>query len=242
MSKKKYYAVVKGRKPGIYTSWYGTDGGDTQVKGFSGALFKGFRSYREAQEWFAEMSFSEKTERKGNTEQKKMQQPSTDSYGRVEFDGYVVIYTDGGCVGNPGCGGYGVVILDEDHRTELSGGFRFTTNNRMELMACIEALKVLPEGSKAVLHSDSRYVVNGITKGWAVKWRANNWRRSGGERAENSDLWGELLSLVEKRNVKFTWVRGHSGDRENERCDQLAIEATSKPDLLPDHGYEKGTC
>ncbi len=137
----------------------------------------------------------------------------------------VTIYTDGGCIGNPGPGGYGVVMLYGEHRRELSGGEAHTTNNRMELMGAICGLGALKEQCEVVLFSDSQYVVNGIMKGWAQRWRANGWRRNKTEFAENRDLWAQLLELCEKHQVRFEWVRGHNGNLENERCDQLANAA-----------------
>jgi ribonuclease HI len=149
------------------------------------------------------------------------------------------IYTDGGSIGNPGPGGYGVVMLSDGVRRELSGGYRLTTNNRMELMAAIKALSALKEPSSVVLHSDSRYLVDGINKGWASAWRANRWRRKGRQKALNVDLWKMLLDLCERQNVKFVWVEGHAGNKENERCDRLTQQAAARKNLPPDRGYEK---
>jgi len=151
---------------------------------------------------------------------------------------HVDIYTDGACTGNPGPGGYGVVLLYGEHRRELSGGFRLTTNNRMELMGPIKGLETLNQSCRVTLHSDSQYVVEGIEKGWAKRWRGNGWMRNKRERAINPDLWGRLLDLCETHEVKFRWVRGHAGDVENERCDQLAVAAAHLKDLPVDDGYE----
>lgn len=151
---------------------------------------------------------------------------------------HVTIYTDGACTGNPGPGGYGVVLLYGEHRRELSGGFRRTTNNRMELMGPIEGLQALNQSCRVTLHSDSQYVVEGIEKGWAKRWRGNGWMRNKREQAVNPDLWGKLLDLCETHDVEFRWVRGHAGDVENERCDQLAVEAAHRKDLPVDEGYE----
>ncbi|WP_319585417.1 ribonuclease HI [uncultured Desulfobulbus sp.] len=150
---------------------------------------------------------------------------------------HVEIYTDGGCLGNPGRGGYGAILAYGEHRRELSGGYQHTTNNRMEMMACIFALGALKRECAVTVYSDSKYLVDGVSKGWAVKWKRNNWKRSGGERAENVDLWERLLTLMEKHHVKFLWVKGHDGHQENERCDQLATEAANGSDLLEDAGY-----
>ena len=148
------------------------------------------------------------------------------------------IYTDGACQGNPGPGGYGVVLLSGSHRKELSGGYRLTTNNRMELLAAIEGLEALKERCDVTLYSDSQYVVNSITKGWAEKWKANGWRRNKKDDAVNPDLWDRLLKACELHDVDFRWVRGHTGNKENERCDRLAVEAAKGKDLPADLVYE----
>ena len=134
----------------------------------------------------------------------------------------VVIYTDGACVGNPGPGGYGAIIIFNQHRKELFGGEVQTTNNRMEMMGAIAALEALKEPCKVKLFSDSRYVVDGIDKGWAKKWQANGWRRNKRDPALNVDLWQRMLDVLEKHDATFLWVKGHAGNPENERCDTLA--------------------
>lgn len=149
----------------------------------------------------------------------------------------VTIYTDGACSGNPGPGGYAAVLMSGRYRREISGGYRRTTNNRMELMACIEALKRIRKPSSVVLYSDSKYVVDGLTKGWAQRWRANGWRKADKKPALNQDLWGELLDLCAKHDVEFRWVRGHVGHDENELCDTMAVTASQQPDLPEDEGY-----
>ena len=123
-------------------------------------------------------------------------------------------------------------------RKELSGGFRLTTNNRMELTGAIMGLKNLKEWSKVSLYSDSRYLVDGMSKGWAKTWRANKWRKSDKTRALNVDLWQQILYLCEQHDVNFNWVEGHAGHPENERCDRLAVEAAKRKDLPVDIGYE----
>jgi ribonuclease HI len=150
------------------------------------------------------------------------------------------VFTDGGCLGNPGPGGYGVIIIAGETRIELAEGFRLTTNNRMEMMACLAALRALPPPSDIILHSDSRYVINGINKGWARRWRADRWMRTRSEPAENSDLWAQLLDLCDSHRVRFVWVHGHTGQRENERCDALAGAAAAGPDLKEDLAYVQG--
>ncbi|MDJ0555777.1 MAG: ribonuclease HI [Microcoleaceae cyanobacterium MO_207.B10] len=149
----------------------------------------------------------------------------------------IAIYTDGACSGNPGPGGYGIVLISGKHRKELSGGYSLTTNNRMELMATIVALEQLKLPSIVTLYTDSKYIVDAITKGWAKRWRANDWKRNKKDKAMNPDLWEKLLDLCSKHEVEFSWVRGHAGNVENERCDKLAVQASLQPYLQPDLGY-----
>ena len=149
----------------------------------------------------------------------------------------IIIYTDGACTGNPGKGGYGAVIIDGDRREELSAGYKLTTNNRMEMMGAIAALESLKSNSKVKLHSDSKYIVDAVVKGWAKKWQANGWRRNKKEMAKNPDLWQELLDLCKIHDVEFVWVKGHAGVAENERCDRLAVNAAHGSNLLVDEGY-----
>ena len=151
----------------------------------------------------------------------------------------VTIYTDGGCSGNPGPGGYGAVLLYENNRKEISEGYRLTTNNRMEMLACIKALEILKYPCEINLFSDSKYVINGIEKGWAKKWEANNWKRNKNEMAKNPDLWSRLLRLCETHNVTFTWVKGHAGNKENERCDELTNIVRASDNLQIDKGHNK---
>ena len=150
----------------------------------------------------------------------------------------VTVFTDGACTGNPGPGGYGAILRFGEHQRELSGGYRLTTNNRMELTAVIKALRALKEPCSVTLFSDSEYVVNSIAKGWARSWRAKRWRRSG-KVVPNWDLWSGLLDLCERHEVQVRWVQGHAGHRENERCDELAVQAANSPDLPADAGYER---
>ena len=135
----------------------------------------------------------------------------------------VEIFTDGACSGNPGAGGYGVVMRYNGVVKELSGGEPHTTNNRMELMGVIKGLSALKEPCIVNLTTDSKYIVDAVNQGWAKKWRANGWRRGKNEPALNSDLWEMLLNLLEKHEVTFIWVKGHAGHPENERCDKLAV-------------------
>jgi ribonuclease HI len=146
------------------------------------------------------------------------------------------LYTDGGCSRNPGPGGYGAVIVENGAERRLSGGVALTTNNRMELLAAIKGLEDIPEGSNVLLTSDSKYLVDAISKGWIAGWKRRGWTRSAGE-LQNVDLWKRLEALLEKRTVKTFWVKGHLGHRENEICDALAVAALKKPNLPPDAGY-----
>jgi ribonuclease HI len=151
----------------------------------------------------------------------------------------VTIYTDGACLGNPGPGGYGIVLLYQAHKKELSGGYRKTTNNRMEIMAAIVGLEALKKKCEVKLYSDSEYLVKAMSKGWAKRWQASGWKRNKREKAVNPDLWQKLLQLCEYHEVKFSWVKGHAGTPENIRCDKLAIQAAQQPDLPVDEGYIK---
>jgi ribonuclease HI len=157
---------------------------------------------------------------------------------RKNMDGTIKIYTDGACRGNPGPGGYGVILLCGSMRKELSGGFRKTTNNRMELLACIEGLRSLMRSCTVVLTSDSKYVVNAMEQGWAKRWRSNGWRLSPSKPAKNSDLWKRLLDLCEEHRVSFQWVKGHNEHPENERCDELAVAASQGKELPADTAFE----
>ncbi len=152
---------------------------------------------------------------------------------------HVNIYTDGSCQGNPGPGGYGVILVHGKKRKELSGGYRKTTNNRMEIMAAIVGLESLKKPCRVTLCSDSQYLVKAIEEGWAKRWKSKGWKRNTGEPALNPDLWARLLDLCEKHQVSFEWVRGHNGHPENERCDELATTAAARPDRLVDEGFER---
>jgi ribonuclease HI len=137
----------------------------------------------------------------------------------------IKIYTDGACSGNPGPGGYGVVLIYGEHIKELSGAYENTTNNRMEILAAIIGLETLKRPCRVTLYSDSQYLVNAMTKGWLDKWRRNNWMRNKNERAKNIDLWKRLLTAVEGHQVGWVWVKGHATNEMNNRCDQLAVAA-----------------
>ena len=229
MAKKKYYAIASGRKPGIYDNW---PDAQAQVTGCQGAKFKGFPTREEAEAWIKNPIYSQSP--KKNTAKPKPSvaatSPKTDE---------VTIYTDGGARYNPGPGGYGVVQIHNNERKELSGGYKLTTNNRMELMGCIVALRELKHRDKPItLYSDSRYVVNGIVKGWAKNWRKMGWIKSDKKPAINPDLWAELLDLIENMNITFKWVKGHAGHPMNERCDELAVASAKQKGLPVDVGYK----
>ena len=228
--KKKFYAIASGLVPGIYDNW---PLAQAQVAGVKGAKFKGFATRAEAEAWLKNPVYAPAVKKSSSTKKAAAKVA-------VPKDGEVTIYTDGGALNNPGPGGYGVVQIYKGIRKELSGGFRMTTNNRMELMGCIVALKELEYRDKKVhIFSDSSYVVNGITKGWAKGWRKRGWVKSDKQPAINPDLWAQLLELVEELDVTFNWVRGHSGDPLNERCDELAVSTARQSDLLPeDLGYK----
>lgn len=146
----------------------------------------------------------------------------------------ITIYTDGSALGNPGPGGYGVVLMSGPHFKELSGGYRLTTNNRMELLAVIVALEALRfEGSEVTIYSDSRYVVDAVSKGWLSGWVRTRFKGK-----KNEDLWRRYLNAASRHRVRFVWVKGHAENRWNERCDRLAVAAANSANLLPDEGYE----
>lgn len=230
--KKKFYSVAAGRKTGIFTTW---GEAEAQVKGYPGAKYKSFPSREEAENWLREPVY--------DSEKRK---PAVNK-GTPKYTGHpdnaIIIHTDGGAINNPGPGGYGVVIENGDDYRELSGGFKMTTNNRMELMACIVALETVGQTTQTViLYSDSSYVVNGISKGWATGWRKKGWKKADGKPAINPDLWSRLLDCIDNLDITFRWVKGHAGHPLNERCDRLAVAAAKGRDLPIDDGYEKVDC
>ena len=140
----------------------------------------------------------------------------------------VELYTDGACSGNPGPGGWGAILIYKGTEKELSGGENGTTNNRMELTAVIEGLSALKESCIVELYSDSKYVIDGLSKGWAVSWRKNGWKKADKKPALNPDLWERLLSLTEKHQMRYHWVKGHAENPYNNRCDELAVAESKK--------------
>lgn len=260
-TRKKIYAVAVGRRPGIYSDWPTVR---RQVEGYPGARYKGFPDRAAAEAWLQSPAAARQAHgpasaaANSSVGDSRKPSPSATSTGlpavrpatgkpaggKPDADkpavDEVVIYTDGGALGNPGPGGYGAVVLQGGRRHEFSGGYRLTTNNRMELLACIVALGSLQAKNLPIrLHSDSSYVVNGISKGWARGWRRRGWRKSDGQPALNADLWARLLELAEDLPVTFHWVRGHSGVPLNEHCDRLAVAAARGPALAVDHEYER---
>lgn len=151
--------------------------------------------------------------------------------------GDITIYTDGASRGNPGPGGYGVVLKSGKHRLEKSEGFILTTNNRMELLAVIVGLEALKRPmSKVIVYTDSKYVADSVEKGWVFQWESKGFKKK-----KNPDLWIRFLKIYRKHKVKFIWIKGHANNIENERCDQLAVEASTKGDLSVDIGYNTDT-
>lgn len=244
--KKRFYAVRAGRRPGIYNRWSGAGGAQEQVEGFAGAKYRGFATREEAEHFLrtgAVLPVQPALIQAGDA---PAPGPAARSAAGMDHQpdlmaGKWVIFTDGASTGNPGPGGYGVVILHGDTRRELSGGYRCTTNNRMELCGVIAALESLDQPGRVVLYSDSRYVVDALQKGWARRWKALGWMRDSTHRAENADLWARLLALLERIPIEFRWVRGHASHPENERCDQLAVAAARKKNLPADAGFS-GRC
>jgi ribonuclease HI len=145
----------------------------------------------------------------------------------------IELYTDGAAQGNPGPGGYGVILRSGKHYKELSAGFELTTNNRMELLAVIVGLEQLKKnGSKVMVYSDSKYVVDATEKGWIKAWKARGFKK-----VKNTDLWKRFMLVAAQHEVRFTWIRGHAGHPENERCDELAVAAANSPNKSVDKGY-----
>ncbi len=151
----------------------------------------------------------------------------------------VIIYTDGSCLGNPGPGGWAAILhlANTGHKREICGGFRLTTNNRMEITATLEALAALKEGCEVDLHSDSQYLCNAINKRWLQSWQKAGWQRRG-KAVPNADLWQRLVSLMAPHKIRFIWLRGHAGHAENERCDELARTFAQRNGLPADTVYE----
>lgn len=140
----------------------------------------------------------------------------------------IQVFSDGACSGNPGPGGWGAILRYKNNEKEISGGQKNTTNNQMELMAVISALETLKEPCQVEIFTDSQYIANAFNKGWLAAWQKNGWRTSGKKPVKNKELWERLVIQAEKHELQWSWVRGHSGHPENERCDQLAVAAREK--------------
>ena len=214
---KKFYAVKRGRKTGLYTVWAECA---AQVKGFQGAVYKGFMTEEEARAWLGSADARTKEPRAAA----EMAAPSAP-------DADYIIHTDGSCLRNPGgAGGWAAVI--ETTATgaveEKSGGAPETTNNRMELTAALMALSAVPEGARVALYTDSQYLKNAFTKFWLPAWKKRGWKKADGEPVLNQDLWVQLDAAFAARQVQFHWVKGHAGNPRNERCDALARAEAEK--------------
>ena len=214
---KKFYAVKRGRKTGLFTVWAECA---AQVKGFQGAVYKGFMTEEEARAWLGGVDARAEQPRAAA----EMAAPSAP-------DADYIIHTDGSCLRNPGgAGGWAAVI--ETAATgaveEKSGGAPETTNNRMELTAALMALSAVPEGARVALYTDSQYLKNAFTKFWLPAWKKRGWKKADGEPVLNQDLWVQLDAAFAARQVQFHWVKGHAGNPRNERCDVLARAEAEK--------------
>lgn len=208
---RKVYAVKKGRKTGIFSSWAECE---AQVKGYAGAKFKGFPTRQEAQSWLED----------GGAHSGKIP-PETSP--QAEY----IIYTDGSCLRNPdGPGGWAAIVThaSSGETIELHDGAPKTTNNRMELRAAVAALSHIEKPSSIALYTDSQYLKNTFTRHWIDNWKRNNWKTATGGDVKNRELWQELDALFQKHQVMFHWVKGHAGNEKNERCDQLAKSEAMK--------------
>jgi len=230
----KIYAVKKGRKPGLYDTW---EECQAQVAGFAGAAFKAFAYRKDALAYLrgeTPAEFSQPALLDVEPEPVRKASPAAEPEPGLKT---VRLYSDGGAIHNPGPGGYGVVLEWEGRRRELSGGYRLTTNNRMELLGVIRGLEELKERAAVQVFTDSSYIVNAMRTGAAQRWRQASWKRKDGP-VPNADLWERLLELAAGHFITFEWVPGHSGIPQNERCDRLAQAAARGSDLLDDSGFE----
>ncbi len=217
---KKVYAVKRGRTTGLFMSWAECR---AQIDGFAGAVYKGFMTLGEAQAWLwgaAPDTMGAQTARpnEGVGETKEM------TLAGLETPADYTVYTDGSCLRNPdGPGGFAAVIISRDGAVwEIAGGEPQTTNNRMELRAGIEALKSLPEGSVLDFYTDSQYLRNAFVKRWLSAWKRRGWLTASGKPVKNQDLWRAMEAACARHTIRFHWIKGHAGDRFNERCDLLA--------------------
>lgn len=222
---KKFYAVKRGRKTGIFTVWAECS---AQVQGFQGAVYKGFMTEAEARDWLdGALDSSAPRAAKSGAAAKKSSVPPVEE----PVDADYIIHTDGSCLRNPGgAGGWAAVIetVATGEVRECSGGDPETTNNRMELTAALEALSAVPEGARVALYTDSQYLKNAFTKFWLPAWKKRGWKKADGEPVLNQDLWMQLDAAFAARCVQFHWVKGHAGNARNERCDELARAEAEK--------------
>lgn len=239
---KSIYIVIRGLRPGVYTTWGGKDGAEAQVKGCPDAFYHGFRTEAEAARWLKSLKIPAAKLPADVARLLLADRPAPaveNNLKAAQETGKVILFTDGACTRNPGPGGYGAILIHANRRKEISGGFRLTTNNRMEMTACIMGLKQLKTSSQVMVFSDSRYLVDGMSGGKAARWQAAGWRRTGGLKVENSDLWETLLKLCAVHQVEFSWVKGHAEYPENMRCDELAVQAAHRDAAAVDAGYER---
>ena len=221
---KKYYAVKRGRKTGLFTVWAECA---AQVQGFQGAVYKGFMTEAEARDWLDGASSACPAKR--STARTETKSVVTDDAAPVDTD--YIIHTDGSCLVNPGgAGGWAAVIetVATGEVVEHSGGDPETTNNRMELTAALEAMNAVPEGARIALYTDSQYLKNAFTKFWLPAWKKRGWKKADGAPVLNQDLWMQLDAAFSARRVQFHWVKGHAGNPRNERCDELARSEAEK--------------
>ena len=217
---KKVYAVKRGRTTGLFMSWAECR---AQIDGFAGAVYKGFMTLGEAQAWLwgaASDTADAQTAWPNEGVRAKKKMPLAGSPAPADY----TVYTDGSCLRNPdGPGGFAAVIISRDGAVrEIAGGEPRTTNNRMELRAGIEALKSLPEGSVLDFYTDSQYLRNAFVKRWLSAWKRRGWLTAAGEPVKNQDLWQAMEAACARHTIRFHWVKGHAGNRFNERCDLLA--------------------
>ena len=229
MANKKIFAVKKGRLTGLFNTWAECG---KQVLGFPGAVFKSFPTEEEARAWLSGVpeSVSLFPDDAGTAKPAPHSDPPAPAAENEPPVDYTV-YTDGSCLRNPdGPGGYAAVIIStqDGEIREITGGEPSTTNNRMELRAGIEALRALPPHSTVSFCTDSQYMKNGFTNYWLRNWKRNGWKTAKGEPVKNQDLWRALDEVLSLHTVRFRWVPGHTGNRWNERCDELARSEAAK--------------
>ncbi len=229
MAKQKFYAIARGYETGIYTSW---PEAKNLIDGYKGAMYKSFYSREEAEAWLENPGYSPKGKKPiGGVSQS----PKIFS----KKDG-IIIFSDGGSINNPGPGGYGAIIIKNGEEIELSRGYSLTTNNRMELMGVIAALESIKGSKEKVrVYTDSRYVVDAMTKGWIKNWQRNGWLKSDKTPVLNRDLWEKLVKLTAEFDIEFNWVKGHAGNHYNERCDSLAVSSAKSGKYIVDEAFER---